>query len=94
MLKHGASFTSDRRAFFVRKVNGRYVVLFHRWTGGHFLYRNEQPARALAGSALFDLFVLDRLPAEQRTSVARVYETMAGTARHEPLVLQVFPTTS
>lgn len=79
-----------RRAFFVRKAQGRYVVLFHRWTGEHFRYRNEQPARALTGSALFDLFVAERLAPEQRSQLARTYEAMAAQGQHEPLLLQVF----
>jgi len=84
------SWDSARKNFFVRKDSGgSVVVLFHRWTGEHFLYKNQGKARTLTGGDLFDLFTSTDLEAKQKKTAEDAYKKAAAGASHEPMVLQV-----
>ena len=86
-----STWDSDRKTYFVRKGdNGKAVVLFHRWTGEHFVYKHQDESRALTGGDLFDLWTLADLQSKQKTLAEGTYTKAASGKSHEPLVLQVF----
>ena len=86
-----STWDSDRKTYFVRKgADGKAVVLFHRWTGEHFVYKHPDKARALTGGALFDLWTLADLEPKQKTLAEGAYAKASSGKSHEPLVLQVF----
>ena len=84
------SWDNGRSAFFVRKDGGSLVVLFHRWSGEHFIYKNQSKAAALTGGGLFDLFLAADLESKGLTLALQGYDKAAAAATYEPLVLQVF----
>jgi hypothetical protein len=85
------TWDANRKTYFVRKgVDGKAVVLFHRWSGEHFVYKHQDKARALTGGDLFDLWTLADLEAKQKTVAQGAYTKAASGKSHEPLVLQVF----
>ena len=84
------SWDSNRSVFFVRKGSGgAVVVLFHRWSGEHFLYKNQASAKALTSGDLFDLWTPADLEAKQKAAAEDSYKKAATGVSHEPVVLQV-----
>lgn len=48
------NWEKGRHAIFVRRHEGNYLMLFHRWPGGMFEYANKELARRLTNTAVFD----------------------------------------
>ncbi len=84
------SWDQLRHGLFVRKVDSGLALFFHRWSGGHFEYVDEETAKAATGGKLFYLFDQDKLagyPEYWLDPVQACYQNHA--ADHEPLVLLV-----
>lgn len=84
------SWDNQRHAFFLRKHNKDVAILFHRWTGEHFQYRNRSQAEALTGGVLYDFFTTADLSGEQRTNAEKAYNASASGVSHDPLLLQYY----
>jgi hypothetical protein len=83
-----SDWDSDRYAFFVRKVGGKTNLFYHRWSGDHFEYHNEELAQTATGTKLFDLFTqetLEQRPEQWLAPVEACYNEFAAT--QEPLVM-------
>ena len=85
------TWDQELSTYFVRKgSSGAAVILFHRWTGKHFIYNNRSVARALTGGDLFDLWTASDLSAEQKILARGSFKVAARGTSHQPLVMQVF----
>jgi len=84
------SWDNQRHAFFLRQHNKDVAILFHRWTGEHFQYRNRSQAEALTGGVLYDFFTTADLSGEQRTNAEKAYNASASGVSHDPLLLQYY----
>jgi hypothetical protein len=93
-VKQAEEDTWDRHrwAFFLRNGGELPAVLFHRWTGEHFRYSNEERARELTGGKLFDVFNFNSsMPDDERDEQLRAaYDSASAGLTREPLVLLVY----
>jgi hypothetical protein len=75
---HAYAWESRRRAFFLRKVDGELVLLFHRSKMRTFRFNDRARARALTGTGLFDAIPVSKLSKKDRRRMRRIYKAMAG----------------
>jgi hypothetical protein len=80
--------TWDKRrwAFFMRKDENEYVLLFHRWPGRQFIYKNRKKAHSLTGNGMFDLLPEKDLRHYQ-DSLKESYDEIAKAVEYDPLIL-------
>jgi len=78
------------RTFFLRKDAGSLFVLFHRWTGDFFRYKNQVKAQEVTGTNLFDLFLSQDMNQEILAKVEKSYNEVTHGLTYDPMVLQVF----
>jgi hypothetical protein len=84
----------QRYAFFTREVSGQRYIYFHRWTGDHFKYIDQDLALSHTDTKLFDVFAHQDLTTDAQTAADTAWDQATSGVTHTPLILQVFhPTT-
>lgn len=86
-LDDDQAWEGHRHAFFVRKLNNKRMILFHRSRASCFDFCDEKQAKAVTGTKLFDIFAVKELPKKVRWRMQRLHNKVARAAKHEPLVM-------
>jgi hypothetical protein len=83
------NWDEQRRAFFLREQEGSIHIFFHRWTGAHFVYNDEDGSLALTGTDLFDYITEEDLYGEQIDLMQGAWDATTDGLAYEPMVMQI-----
>jgi hypothetical protein len=76
--------TYDRRILFMRKQGREAYLLFHRWWGEHFRFKDSRLAEKLTGNKLFDVW---RVGDMRKKRLKELYRRTARRLKRDKLYM-------